>query len=382
MIYRWSLYFFLILSANVFGQELKTRFTLYAPDLPDTSSVYIAGSVPQLGNWNPSRIKMNPQGKQIWVKEIVLSQPISVEYKYTLGSWDREAANEKGLPLKNFSVTVTDGKVVYDTVSYWKDGAARKINGQVTGTVKYHRAMKGEGIKDRDVVVWLPPGYDSSSQKRYSVLYMQDGQNLFDPITSAFGTDWQIDETADSMIRRKAVEPLIIVGIYNTADRSTEYIPSEKGRIYREFIAGHLKSFIDSAYKTKPGRKDSFIGGSSAGGILAFMMVWEYPDKFSRAICMSPAFRLPGNSKTGWNYVTTVKNDPKRKKVFFYIDNGGLGLEQQLQPGVDEMLKALNSKGYKPGRDYIFIAAPDAGHNEEAWSKRFPQALKLVLSKN
>jgi predicted alpha/beta superfamily hydrolase len=112
------------------------------------------------------------------------------------------------------------------------------------------------------------------------------------------------------------------------------------------------------------------------------MMVWEYPELFSRAICMSPAFRLPGNSKTGWNYVTTVKEDRKRKKVFFYIDNGGIGLEQQLQPGVDEMVKALNDKGYKPRRDYIYVTAPKAGHNEEAWAKRFPKALKLVLSKN
>jgi predicted alpha/beta superfamily hydrolase len=201
---------------------------------------------------------------------------------------------------------------------------------------------------------------------------MQDGQNVFDPATSAFGTDWQLDETADSMIRKRAVDPMIIVGIYNTVERNKEYIPSDKGRLYREFLVKRLKPFIDSAYKTKPGRKHSIIGGSSAGGILAFMMVWEFPDVFSKAICMSPAFRLPGNNASGWNYVSIVKQDIKRKKIFFYIDNGGIGLEQQLQPGVDEMLKALTDKGYKSGKDFIYVSDPSALHNEKSWAKRFP----------
>lgn len=375
------LIFFLISFSAVFSQEIRTRFSLYAPGLADSSSVYIAGSLPQLGNWNPSRVKMDAFGNGVWQKDILVAQSILVEYKYTLGSWDREAATENGSPLANFSVTLTNSKTIIDTVRFWKNGDVKTIHGQITGMVKYHRAIQGVGIKERDVVVWLPPGYDQTSSKRYPVLYMQDGQNMFDPVTSAFGTDWQIDEAADSMIRIGAVAPLIVVGIYNTIDRNAEYIPTEKGRLYREFIAKKLKPFIDSAYRTKPGRRHNMIGGSSAGGILAFMMVWEYPNLFSRAICMSPAFRLPGNAKTGWNYVSTVKEDKKRKKVFFYIDNGGKELEQQLQPGVDEMLKALNNKGYKPGRDYIYISAPGASHNETAWAQRFPKALKLVLGK-
>jgi predicted alpha/beta superfamily hydrolase len=123
------------------------------------------------------------------------------------------------------------------------------------------------------------------------------------------------------------------------------------------------------------------VGGSSAGGILAFMMVWEYPDVFSKAICMSPAFRLPGNPVSGWNYVSTVKDGTKRKKVYFYIDNGGIGLEQQLQPGIDEMLNALTNKGYREGRDLIYVSDPTAKHHEEAWARRFPYALKLVAGR-
>ncbi|HSF46292.1 MAG TPA: alpha/beta hydrolase-fold protein, partial [Chitinophagaceae bacterium] len=327
---------------------------------------------------NPSRVKMEFMGNQVWKKDIAFTAGMTVQYKYTLGSWGHEGTDLQGAPLQNFSVTLSDGRTINDTVHHWKNRGAASVRRQVTGKVEYHRSLKGEGIRDRDIIVWLPSGYDPHSKKRYPVMYLQDGQNIFDPATSAFGTDWQVDETADSMIRTGAVDPMIIVGIYNTPDRSIEYIPSEKGRLYREFIIRKLKPFVDSAYRTKPGSKHQSIGGSSAGGILAFMIVWEYPDVFSKAICMSPAFRLPGDQASGWNYVSTVKNDPKRKRVFFYIDNGGVGLEQRLQPGIDEMLKALTDKGYKAGRDFIYISDPTAQHQEKAWAERFPQALKLT----
>jgi predicted alpha/beta superfamily hydrolase len=369
---------FLIMFNMGVSQDMRASFVLNAPGLPDSSTIFITGSAPQLGNWNPSRIKMEYVGNQVWKKEIVFLQPISVQYKYTLGSWDREGANAKGLPLVNFSATLFDGVSVIDTVRYWMSNGPKKYSGQITGTVRYHKALKGEGIRERDIIVWLPPGYDSLSKRRYPVIYLQDGQNIFDPSTSAFGTDWQVDETADSMIRAGVVVPMIIVGVYNTQERNVEYIPSDRGRLYREFLVKKLKPFIDSAYRTKPGTLHNFTGGSSAGGILAFMMVWEHPDVFSKAICMSPAFRLPGNPASGWNYVSIVKTDTKRKKVFFYIDNGGPGLEQQLQPGVDEMLKALSDKGYKHGRDFIYVSDPTALHNEHAWAKRFPFALKTV----
>jgi predicted alpha/beta superfamily hydrolase len=375
------LLFFLILLNEGFTQELRANFVLYAPGLPDTSVVFIAGSAPQLGSWNPSRVKMEFVGNQLWKKEIVFTRAISVQYKYTLGSWDHEGTDSTGAPLPNFSVDLSNSNVASDTILYWKNRSASKVRGQITGMVKYHKDMKGEGIKERDIIVWLPPGYDSISKKRYPVVYLQDGQNIFDPVTSAFGIDWQVDETADSMIRKGVVEPMIIVGIYNTYDRNVEYIPSDKGRLYREFIIKKLKPFMDSAYKTKPGRSHSFIGGSSAGGILAFMMVWEYPDIFSKAICMSPAFRLPGNPASGWNYVSIVKNDTKRRKVFFYVDNGGIGLEKQLQPGIDEMLKVLSDKGYRAGRDFMYVSDPNSPHNEQAWAKRFPYALKLVAGR-
>lgn len=371
-----------LITVVALAQQISVRFSLYAPSIPDTVPIYIAGSHEALGNWSPSKAKMISSGTHRWEKTITTTTPILLQYKYTLGSWDTEAADQSGNALSNFSVRAIEDVSVYDTVRVWKKPSGQKIlQGKITGEVRYHRGMKGDSVKERDIIVWLPPNYASSHQK-YPVIYMQDGQNIIDPGTSAFGMDWGIDETADSLIRAGLVQPAIIVGIYNTSSRSDEYLPGEKGAAYRAFLANRIKPFVDSAYRTKPDRTNTIVGGSSAGGVLAFMMVWEYPDLFSKTICMSPAFMNPTGFKGRlFNYVSTVEQTPKRKKVFFYIDNGGKDVDSLLQPGVNLMLKALKQKGYKEGRDFLFVTDTGATHNEAAWSRRYPFALKTVLSK-
>ena len=362
---------------------LRVTFILNSPDLPDDTSVYITGSVEQLGMWNPAKVKMESKGGHTWIKEILINRPLSIEYKYTLGSWEREGANADGSPLSNFNTNVSQDKTVKDTVLFWTKGPRQRVvHGQITGTVKYHRTLKGAGIQDRDLIVWLPPGYEADKSRRYPVIYMHDGQNIFDPVTSAFGVDWSIDETADDLIKKKVIEPVIVVGIYNTSDRMKEYTPGDKGTAYMEFVVKTVKPLIDSTYRTKPDRKNTIVGGSSAGGIISFMLVWEHPDVFSKAICMSPAFKTPVSMAAGWDYAKVVATSSDRKKdVFFYIDNGGVGLESQLQPGIDEMINALKSKGYKEGKDFVVVIDPTAKHSEADWAKRFPNAVQLMLKK-
>lgn len=362
---------------------LRVTFILNSPDLPDDTSVYITGSVEQLGMWNPAKVKMESKGGHTWIKEILINRPLSIEYKYTLGSWEREGANADGSPLSNFNTNVSQDKTVKDTVLFWTKGPRQRVvHGQITGTVKYHRALKGAGIQDRDLIVWLPPGYEADKSRRYPVIYMHDGQNIFDPVTSAFGVDWSIDETADDLIKKKVIEPVIVVGIYNTSDRMKEYTPGNKGTAYMEFVVKTVKPLIDSTYRTKPDRKNTIAGGSSAGGIISFMLVWEHPDVFAKAICMSPAFKTPVSMAAGWDYGKVVAtSSDKKKAVFFYIDNGGVGLESQLQPGIDEMINALKSKGYKEGKDFVVVIDPTAKHSEADWAKRFPNAVQLMLKK-
>lgn len=378
----FTLFFVLCLSIHAQSEKvIRVTFILTSPDLPSDTSIYITGSVEQLGTWNPGKVKMEAKGDHTWTKEISLSRPVSIEYKYTLGTWEREGADANGSPLANFVADASRDKTVKDSVLFWTKGPRQRINhGQITGTVRYHRGLRGAGIQDRDLVVWLPPGYDGDQTRRYPVIYMHDGQNIFDPVTSAFGVDWSIDETADELIRKKMIEPVIVVGIYNTSERMKEYTPGDKGTAYMNFVVKTVKPFIDSTYRTKADRKNTIVGGSSAGGIISFMLAWEHPDVFSKAICMSPAFQ--SLSSGGWDYARVVRSSNGNKKnVFFYIDNGGIGLDSQLQPGIDTMLTALKSKGYKEGKDFIFVRDPTAKHAEADWAKRFPRALVTVLGR-
>jgi starch binding protein with CBM20 domain/putative esterase len=178
-------------------RAIHLTFILTSPDLPSDTSVYITGSVEQLGMWNPGKVKMDSRGEHTWAKEIVVNGPLSIEYKYTLGAWEREGADANGSPLANLVAEASQDKTINDTVLFWTKGGRQRVNhGQITGTVRYHRGLKGAGIQDRDLIVWLPPGYEADQTRRYPVVYMHDGQNIFDPVTSAFGVDWSVDETA------------------------------------------------------------------------------------------------------------------------------------------------------------------------------------------
>lgn len=361
----------------------RVTFRLHAPTLAEDASVYIAGSSAGLGNWQPDAKRMDYAGDFVWTFTTSFPEGKTIEYKYTLGSWSREGADDAGNPLQNFMHTVDGPTSIYNRIDGWADRRMEKFEGQITGTVKYHRELSAEGIRPRDVVVWLPPNYEAST-RRYPVLYMHDGQNLFDPKTSAFGIDWQIDETCTQLIAEDVIEPLIVVGIYNTPDRTKEYLPGELGDQYRDFVVARLKPLIDKQYRTRPLREDTLVGGSLAGGLCAFMLAWEYSKIFSKAICMSPAFQIE-NQEKGFklDYVQTVESSlPPARLPTLYIDNGGQGVDARLQPGVDAMLVALKNKGLQRDQELFVVFDPDAPHSEPAWASRFPKAITTLLPRH
>jgi enterochelin esterase-like enzyme len=206
---------------------------------------------------------------------------------------------------------------------------------------------------------------------------MHDGQNLIDPRTSNTFIDWQVDETADSLIRKGEVEPFIIVGINNTEDRSTEYNNTKLGKLYERLVIEKIKPFVDSHYRTLTDAKNTANGGSSMGGLISMLFVWDHPEVFSMGACFSPAFKYEI-----FDYTNVVLNDKSpRKEIKLYIDNGGIGLEKILQPGVDGMIKVLKSKGYVEGKDFQVYIDKGAEHNEAAWAKRVWRPIKYFFGK-
>lgn len=194
---------------------------------------------------------------------------------------------------------------------------------------------------------------------------MHDGQNIVDPSTSSFQVDWQIDEAADSLIKQKLIEPLIIVGIYNTPQRNNEYSENDTGYAYMNFIVDSLKPFIDRNYRTKPDRQNTANGGGSLGGLISFILAWQYSEIFSKAFCFSPAFKIDR-----YNFVDNVLSySGKKKEINLFICNGDDELDTRLQTGVDEMLNALTKNGYKERTDFYYVKAKSSQHGERDWSK-------------
>jgi len=299
-----------------------------------------------------------------------------IEYKFTKGSWETEAQFEPGIIPENCVAIIKSDTTLTHVIKAWNSGQKRAAHGQVTGKLDYYRAMKGEGILPRDVIVWIPPGYGEDTTRRYPVLYMHDGQNIIDPATSSFGYDWQVDERADSLIRAGIIEPMIVVGMYCTDNRGPEYSYGMEAKAYVDFIINVVKPKVDSLYRTKPDRANTAVAGSSMGGLISLVILWSHPEIFSKAGCFSPAFKI-GNL----DFAEVVeKSTAPKEDCLIYIDNGGVGLDAQLQPGVDEMLRVLKEKGFVVNKNLFLVKDENAEHNERAWANRISNPLKLFYS--
>jgi predicted alpha/beta superfamily hydrolase len=355
------------------GSEAKITIRVIMPSVtPPNSQFFISGNHPKVGDWNPGIIKLVKQSDSFW--EITLDMPkkFNFEFKITRGSWATQAIYTAGEIPPNNSFFVNEDTIVTLTPSSWQD-LNFKFSGGIVGTVKYHKELKGDGLNySRDLIVWLPPSYDKDTTIRYPVLYMHDGQNVFDPATSFIGYDWHVDEVADSLIRAGKIKEMIVVGVYNTPDRGDEYGDTKLGRAYMKFLIEKVKPLIDITYRTLRDRANTSTMGSSMGGLISFLLVWNYDSVFSQAGCLSPVFRD--------NLTRTVENyKGVDKRVRLYIDNGGVGLEKELAPGCDNMLKSLHSIGFSEGNNLEWFLDANAEHNERAWSNRVWRPLTFMF---
>jgi len=373
-----SLILVLFLAAASFCQEEMANIYFIVTTLPieDNDTVFISGNDEKLGSWRPNIVPLKKQNDSTWTLEEEFTKGKTLEYKFTRGSWSTEAVSKEGHIPDNYLIKRTVNKIASHKIEAWRDEVKPAACGQITGTVEYINNLTYKYLLPRNVMVWLPFNYYKNTNEHYSVLYMHDGQNIIDPSTSTLGIDWQVDEVADSLIRKNEIDAMIIIGINNTDQRVSEYSHNDTGTAYMEFVVEKLKPLIDSTYRTKPEREFTATCGSSMGGLISFMLLWEYNDVFSKAICMSPAFKV-----RQFNYVTSVYNDIKTRDIKLYLYNGAIGLEEILQPGIDEMISVLESKGFVEGDDFVFYQDKDGIHNEAAWAKWLPAALRYIFNK-
>ena len=371
---------FLVFCAQLmFAQKLSVSI-LVEPGIAARDSgvnVFIAGNKTEFGNWNPSSAKLEKISDSLWKFESKFDSGEVLEFKITGGSWEQEAMYESTRVSGNTIVNVTKDTTLIIRPLFWK----RKILPQkpeqlIRGTVKYHRQLSGEGLNHkRDIIVWLPPSYQKNTKKHYPVLYMHDGQNLFDPSTAFTGYDWRVDEVADSLIALKRIEEIIIVGVYNSPDRLPEYSDSDLGTAYLNFVINVVKPLIDSTYRTKPGKEHTGIIGSSLGGLSSLLFVWRRSDVFGMAGCLSPSFWYD-DEKT----LKEIREFSGHKKnIKIYLDCGGR--EKELISGYKRMVEILKSKGYKKGKDLDYTLETKGTHSEYYWAQRVWRPLVFMYGR-
>jgi predicted alpha/beta superfamily hydrolase len=274
----------------------------------------------------------------------------------------------------------------------------RQISGaNIAGKLVRYVNFPSKFAESRNVDVWLPADY--SKNKKYAVLYMHDGQDLFNPKDAIGGVEWSVDETLQRLMNEKSVRDTIVVGIWSTAHRVIEYAPDKPYEItirknikpsklitppegysdkYLKFIVFELKPFIDKTYSTKPDADNTFMMGSSMGALMSLYAVSEYPEIFGGAGCLSTQFPLGKGNMLG--YMKKFLPKPNTHKIYF--DYGTESLDAQYEPYQKQADRIMKKKGYKQNKNWITRKFPGEGHSESSWRKRVDIPLTFLLKAN
>lgn len=396
-------------------ESLPQGFVLVVEDVPREADkdnpIYLASSI---NGWNPSDPEMQLSGRSDTRWQIVIDrdlQGVGVQFKFTMGGWDREELDGNGNSIANRSLPMVDVSDLADgekpvielKVLEWRkpvsladqvreSGMYRQL--KVTGDVRRVEVRGGAGGAEdmtRDLLVWLPPGYDDPKNRdeHYPVLYMCDGQNLFEQLPGV-PSEWHADETATELIESGKVRPMIIVGIPNAgAYRIREYLPFDSlkgvepaGREFVDWMLREVKPRVDRAFRTAQGPSNTAIGGASLGGAVALYASTARSDVFGSAIIESLPL-LTDDGKAVREYLSGVEQMPRR--VFIGMggrevsaDNSDRARNAAYRDWASEIDKIFRKNGLDKSARMLVIE-PEAHHNEHAWADRFGRAIEFLF---
>lgn len=282
------------------------------------------------------------------------------------------------------------------------------------GKIDQINHFKSAFINERNISIWLPENYDQGDSK-FSVLYMHDGQMLFDSTITWNKQEWQVDETITALIRSKKIKNTIVVGIWNgVKERHNEYTPQKpfeslplsyrdsimnngkrnngtgiySGKInsdeYLKFIVEELKPFIDKNYRTKKDLNNTFIAGSSMGGLISLYAICEYPQIFGGAACLSTHWPVIFNNENNLfpdainKYLQSHLPNPKHHKIYF--DFGDQTLDTMYKPYQKIIDETMKQKGFT-SLNWETLEFNGDDHSERSWARRYHIPMNFLLSK-
>ncbi|RYY88014.1 MAG: alpha/beta hydrolase, partial [Chitinophagaceae bacterium] len=346
------------------------------PNWTPYDSIYVAGSI---NGWNP-QVEANrsippPEGPL----QMLLKAPAGpLSFKFTRGSWASVETRADGSDVDNRTIVVRRDTLVHVVIRGWKDRFAAKE--KVSTALRQVRVLTDSFAipqlgRQRRIWIYLPKNY-AMTNRHYPVLYMHDGQNLFDEKTAGFG-EWGVDEAMDSLERKYG--GIIVVGIDHGGDkRINEYCPYDmerfgkgEGRAYTDFLVQTLKPYIDKNFRTRRDRANTWVAGSSMGGLISMYAHLRYPGIFGGSGVFSPAFWVAPDLKTD----VLRHGSSLRGKVFFYAG------EQESASMVPDMLKIFQLLHQLTKAPMQTVVRAEGKHNEAAWRKEFPLFIDFMMKK-
>ena len=348
--------------------------------IDDRRPVYIVGN---FNNWTPEQIRFKmtrvSKGRFMLTFPSDIHLPHCLEYKYVRGGWENQELDTFGNPTHNHVVENPHG-CVRDFVARWSNYGLTftpsflpKIH--VVSPAFYSPELK----KSRRVVALLPYNYDTQTEKRYPVLYLQDAQNLFDD-KSPYG-NWGIDKKLAVLAERGMGDIIVIAVDHGGETRINEYLPPTKmpelgqseGRKYVKFLSKTLKPHIDAKFRTLTDRLHTGIGGSSMGGLISIYAGLIYPETFGRLMIFSPSLWAVQNAP--FAAIRFFKPIPTR--IYAYAgDKEG----STVVPNVRNFQKAIQSQGFDDTKiGFKLVVDPNGLHNEKRWGEEFPKAVEWLF---
>jgi predicted alpha/beta superfamily hydrolase len=361
--------------SNDIHAQLTINITSVPSTTPQGESIYIAGN---FNSWDPGNTDYILDDHQNGTYSITFSpNPGTLEFKFTRGSWATVEGNAQGGFVPNRTFTYNGGvQSTSVTIAGWEDNPGEESTAAENVEIIDTDFFIPQLNRSRRVWLYLPPDYNTSS-KRYPVVYMQDGQNLFDVLTS-FSGEWKVDESMNDLFKDSDYGA-IVVGIDNGGgERINEYSPwinpnygGGEGEAYAEFLVQTLKPHIDSTYRTLPEREYTAIAGSSMGANISMYAGIEYQDVFGKVGIFSPAFWF---TDSAYLHLASkgITND---LRVYFVAgQNESSGMIADMM----EMYDALVDAGQEASEMY-FLSEPDGAHSEWFWAREYPDAYEWLF---
>ena len=263
--------------------------------------------------------------------------------------------------------------------------------------------VQADGLLPRNVDIWVPQAYLDDPELRVPVLYMHDGQNLFFPEESYTGNTWEVAREIENQIQKGSIPPCMVVGIWNTKDRWAEYVPEQpfstfpqdvqdrmtaaegapKSDRYLDWLVNDLKPVIDKEFRTLTDPANTFIMGSSMGGLISLYAFVRYPQIFGGAAALSPHWPIQGSTPDPEATEAMIKfltdNMPSLEGKHLYLDHGDQGLDAEYQVWQTTFARFMGMRGFINGKDFISLKFPGDNHNEKDWARRFYQPLVYLF---